>query len=750
MKSFSVRSLFVLGAAFICSLALIPHAASATALSASTLTATSSIVVYTANPFATTTRAAIGDSVRFQLNFTPVLDPGATTTPIINIQGMGSTTMSHGGTGKYFYATTTSASWNDGPVQFYMAFGGSAGESTTTESQANLTTLPNVTIDSTAPTLASPIIWTAAGSNTEFASGDTMTATFSETMATTTIASTTLDTVLPPSNGHSWGTSPVAISWNSAGNILSVTLNAGSTITGADYVVPTSAVKDAVGNSYAVATHIAFLDNSAPATPTGLVGTVFHGSVSVTLASIGSSKILYTIDGSAPSCPSTGTAYTSAITISNSTTLSAIGCDEANNASSVVTAVYSPAAGGEEGGVTYTAPAAVNLGSAGNFAILSKSGISTTGSTSITGDIGVSPAAASYITGFALNLPAAGAYSTSAMVNGKVYAPDYAVPTPANLTTAVLDMQNAYTDAAGRTNPTVTELGAGNIGGRTLPTGLYKWSSGVTIPTDVTISGSASDVWIFQIAGDLTMSSGTHIILSGGARAANIFWQVAGQTTIGTTAVMNGNILDQTAIVLNTGATLNGRALAQTAVTLDAATVMTPGISSTVATPPVTPATPSPSTTSGVGTTPGTSASLSTPAAPATPAMPASGLSASQIQSILDVLASFDADTSTLASVRAALQGTTAGSVTSAAVHVFEADLTTGSLLGSEVKALQQYLNAHGYTIAASGTGSIGNETTTFGPLTKAALVKYQKAKGITPAVGYFGPLTRAAVNAGE
>jgi peptidoglycan hydrolase-like protein with peptidoglycan-binding domain len=66
------------------------------------------------------------------------------------------------------------------------------------------------------------------------------------------------------------------------------------------------------------------------------------------------------------------------------------------------------------------------------------------------------------------------------------------------------------------------------------------------------------------------------------------------------------------------------------------------------------------------------------------------------------------------------------------------------------VKALQQYLNAHGYTIAASGTGSIGNETTTFGPLTKAALVKYQKAKGITPAVGYFGPLTRAAVNAGE
>ena len=223
-------------------------------------------------------------------------------------------------------------------------------------------------------------------------------------------------------------------------------------------------------------------------------------------------------------------------------------------------------------------PATVNLGSAGDFVILAKSGISTTGNTSITGDIGVSPIAATAITGFGLIMDSSNTFSTSARVTGKVYAADYAVPTPAKMTTAVSNMEAAYTDAAGRTNPTATELGAGNIGGMTLAPGLYKWSTGVTIPTNVTLSGGANDVWIFQIAQNLTMSSATNIILSGGAQASNIFWQVAGQATLGTTAVFNGNILGQTAIVMNTGATLNGRALAQTAVTLDANTVTKPTV----------------------------------------------------------------------------------------------------------------------------------------------------------------------------
>jgi hypothetical protein len=144
------------------------------------------------------------------------------------------------------------------------------------------------------------------------------------------------------------------------------------------------------------------------------------------------------------------------------------------------------------------------------------------------------------------------------------------------LTTAVGNMQTAYTDAAGRKNPRATELGGGNIGGRVLLPGLYKWSTGVIIPADVTLSGSENAVWIFQIAGTLKISSGKKVILSGGARPKNIFWQVAGKTTLGTTAVFNGNILCKTAIVLKTGARLNGRALAQTAVTLDANAVRRP------------------------------------------------------------------------------------------------------------------------------------------------------------------------------
>jgi hypothetical protein len=391
----------------------------------------------------------------------------------------------------------------------------------------------------------------------------------------------------------------------------------------------------------------------------------------------------------------------------------------------------------------------VNLGSASTFAVLAKTGVSTTGPTAITGDVGLSPAAASYLTGFALTLSAASAFSTSAMVTGNVYAPGYANPTPANLTAAVLDMQNAYTDAAGRA-PSATELGAGNIGGMTLVAGVYKWSNNVTIPTDLTLSGSANDVWIFQIAGNLNISSATHVILAGGAQAGNVFWQVAGQTTLGTTSVFNGNILDQTAIVLNTGAILNGRALAQTAVTLDSNSVHLSTASASA-----NPAAPTPTTPS--ASTGGSATSVTTQTVSASPTMTTtsssgsstSGLSSGQVQSILAVLSSFNADASVIANVRASLGGTSTGSVTSTAVSMFKTDLTAGSL-GSEVKALQQFLNTHGYIITASGAGSPGNETTIFGAATRAALVKYQKAHNIAPATGYFGAKTRASVNSGN
>jgi Ice-binding-like len=219
-------------------------------------------------------------------------------------------------------------------------------------------------------------------------------------------------------------------------------------------------------------------------------------------------------------------------------------------------------------------PAPVNLGTAGNYVILAKSAISTTGVTAVTGNLGLSPAAASFITGFSLTAPPT-TFSTSPLVTGQVFAADYDPPTPTILTTAVLDMQTAYTDAAGRA-PDHTELGAGNIGGMTLAPGVYKWGTGVLIPTDVTLSGGPNDVWIFQIAQNLVMSSATHINLIGGAQAKNIFWQVFGIVDLGTTAHLEGVALVQTAISLKTGATVNGRLLAQTAVSLDASTVTAP------------------------------------------------------------------------------------------------------------------------------------------------------------------------------
>jgi hypothetical protein len=218
-------------------------------------------------------------------------------------------------------------------------------------------------------------------------------------------------------------------------------------------------------------------------------------------------------------------------------------------------------------------PARVNLRSAGQYVILAKSGVSTTGTTKIVGDVGVSPAAATYITGFALIMDASNRFSRSSRVTGSVKAANYAPPTPAGLTVAVLDMQTAYTDAAGRKLPNHTELGAGNINGMTLAPGLYKWSTGVSIPIAVTLKGNSTAVWIFQIAKNLTVGNGAIVTLSGGAQAQNIFWQVAGQATLGTTSQFKGVILSKTLIALKTGARIKGRALAQTAVTLDAAGV---------------------------------------------------------------------------------------------------------------------------------------------------------------------------------
>jgi hypothetical protein len=168
-----------------------------------------------------------------------------------------------------------------------------------------------------------------------------------------------------------------------------------------------------------------------------------------------------------------------------------------------------------------------------------------------------------------------GQSSHTPIVTGKVYASDYSAPTPGNMTNSVNDMQTAYTTANNLVVPApIVDLFAGDISGKTLPAGLYKWSTGVLISNQgVTLTGGANDTWVFQISQDLTVNNNAKITLLGGAQAKNIFWIVAGQATLGTSADFSGIILSKTLISLNTGAKVTGKLLAQTAVTLNASTV---------------------------------------------------------------------------------------------------------------------------------------------------------------------------------
>lgn len=223
-----------------------------------------------------------------------------------------------------------------------------------------------------------------------------------------------------------------------------------------------------------------------------------------------------------------------------------------------------------EAGAAYSVQAPVRLGAAGTFAILSKSGITNVYASAINGNVGASP-----ITGAAIGL------TCPEVQTGTIYSVDAAGPScrttnATYLTTSVGDMEIAYGDAAGRSVPDVIDLGAGEIGGRTLQAGLYKWNTGVSINSDVTLSGGPDDVWILQVAGNIKEASATNVTLVGGAQAKNVFWQTAGSVAIGTTAHFEGTVIAKTMIAMKTGASINGRLLAQTAVTLQKNTVTLP------------------------------------------------------------------------------------------------------------------------------------------------------------------------------
>jgi hypothetical protein len=222
------------------------------------------------------------------------------------------------------------------------------------------------------------------------------------------------------------------------------------------------------------------------------------------------------------------------------------------------------------------------MGLAGNYAILAKSGISTVPNSVITGNIGVSPIASTAMTGFSLTADATEEFSESAQLTGHAFAANYAVPTPTLLTTAVSDMETAYTDAAGRPSVDAAKvnlgsgiLGDAGFGDRTTPltTGVYTFGTGVTIDADIYFYGSDTDVFIIKMTGNLLQVANTKVTLVNGALAKNIFWQVAGHVEVGYGAHMEGNLLVKTAVLFKTGSSLYGRILAQTACDLQVATI---------------------------------------------------------------------------------------------------------------------------------------------------------------------------------
>src|SRR5437899_8411608 len=204
------------------------------------------------------------------------------------------------------------------------------------------------------------------------------------------------------------------------------------------------------------------------------------------------------------------------------------------------------------------AQAPVALGSAATFGVLAATTVTTIPTTTINGDLGVSPG--NTVTG-------------SPIVNGGTF-----TNTPGLAATAQGDLTTAYNDAAGRTVDAITV--AGNLGGRTLTNGLYKSATSLEISSgDLTLdaSGDTNAVWIFQMGTTLVTTVGRQVILSGGAQAANIYWQVGSSATIGGSSVFKGTILAYTSITMNTAATLDGRALARNgAVALDANTITSP------------------------------------------------------------------------------------------------------------------------------------------------------------------------------
>jgi hypothetical protein len=214
---------------------------------------------------------------------------------------------------------------------------------------------------------------------------------------------------------------------------------------------------------------------------------------------------------------------------------------------------------------TQSAQAPINLGAAGAFAVMATASISSTSATQINGDVGLNP-------GSAQGIP-------PAQVNGTIHVTD------ASIIQAQSDLAAAYNDAVGRATSPVSL--PGNMGGLTFTPGLYTNSTSVLIQgsgpgNNVTLDaqGDPDAIFIFQMGSTLTTGPGAQVILAGGAKASNVFWQVGTSATLDTTTIFKGNIMAAVTITVNNGSSVDGRLLAGSnsdgSVTINGSTITVP------------------------------------------------------------------------------------------------------------------------------------------------------------------------------
>ncbi|GAC1374329.1 MAG: hypothetical protein NVSMB43_12720 [Pseudarthrobacter sp.] len=267
----------------------------------------------------------------------------------------------------------------------------------------------------------------------------------------------------------------------------------------------------------------------------------------------------------------------------------------------------------------------VGLGTAASYSVLAGTTVTNTGPTTLQGDLGVSPGRA--ITGFPPGVSAGAKH-----------------PADAVALQAQSDVGIAYNSAAGQA---LTTSVSGDLVGRTLTEGVYNSTSSLALSGQLTLDGQGNpnSVFVFQVASGLTTASASSIILTNGAQACNVFWQVGSSATLGTASSFKGTILALTSITVATGATVEGRALARNGqVSLDTNVFTTPAC----ITAPTTSAPPTTGTPTAIGTPTDTASATATPTATTTlGAMPTVTASATPAPTATETLATGAAVTGT-------------------------------------------------------------------------------------------------------